>query len=1512
MHAMWLLLFLFCICRIRCQEEDFLFNDYDDDDPAGRRRRESNIKADVLKKNFFEKFIAAFRDPDTHPCDNFYRHICPISIQLNDTYYGQVKAHAKQSYEKLERMSGFYDTLGVMQQDREGFLADPEQELGRKTQDYYGKREIRKGRHEDLATLSEEWTTAGYIFEQTWMIPHRVQYLTESLQRVYAKNDRLPKIAKNLQAQMLKLVETFSREPNYEELYARHLQYINETSFFFGMVDETFNQLGNLRIISEEIKKFLEFFETFSREPNYEELYRQHVDAINELTIFFAMVDEALEQIDGLKALIDVTRQTFEHLKQLLAVGLRRIGSSNSGRYVSMSIWELMPVLVNPGADPAIAYGSTGWVMAHEYMHAMPYFNNPSDWPKPVPSRPSEICIVERASRACQLWPEKDCFSGLHTFLEDRSDFTGLRIAWEAFMVEVREQWGHDGDQLKRLVYPDLGVTREQLFFYAQAIPYCSTYDRSQHIVGSKGRDVHSAHRIRVNMMHSNMEEFAGWQKPDAFHICIASYNTVMMDLRMFKRKHWQYMVLDEAHNIKNFKSMKWQALLTMNADHRLLLTGEMAIDEGGFTPDFFKQSSNLRDLFKDDLAEDDLPICVDVPQDAKAFEKEMAAVEEEQDTTNLKIARDEAKAETAEFALTAGSVRDTQLEELSQDQMLFRELITRMLPIERYALRQVEADTAAYYDKQTVQAMEEERKKGGESQKVKAPGPSRMPGGRKPRRMRCLCASIQNGFSAKYCPMHPPPPRTPSPEPPEAPPPPTGRQSMTVRILAHLNKLVDERVKKRELRRWLHRLNSAVRYDRCRAEIERDFSGPSSSKLIRELGEACDTIKDFGYPRPGHTGDGQEPAAKMARMEPEIWDDLSAEEKPSRLDEPLEKVDGVEQQLIPPIPRKRGGRGSKRCLCAVMRTGFKCRVCPAHRPPRKQRTPVPDEITSKKKTPARLERDAGLTQYFFGLPPQHQVALVKLMARLQEPYPDEIAAAELELVDDTMETPTVEFPKEFLWMTKNREYFEKRAAPSSRLEPVSSSCALPAHQRSSTSREATNSPGGIYGIDRCSTSSDEADEQLEDGLELEPEFCCHNKHCQSGEFKCFKKREREAAAAGCLADATLLVEPKPVPIQPAAGEIPGICEIDWDELMTDLPDKFLPAQSSTSPHDEATISKKLDAKPEFLPGLPGNNFAYAVTKRCAGCALVVAPDFDPANYTLPELPVIEALDLPQSMDPRHIRAQCDHWIKTRKDHPLMCYKKAADMSKPAPTTSARTAQGVENRVLPLFRGQLRQRTPPRRAPSIREATPTDSKPFPIDDDDIPGVSEQTDEFNLASDSPESIERVIVGNRTPAKPATGSHDNESDGEDLEMILNFDDVIANSPVPEELLGDSECTGNSGIKCEIVEEVVVNRSPPGKPTPASRGNESDGEDLEMIENFDDVDTDSPPRLIPMRPMPRVFPLAPSVPVAPVVPAASLAPAPLPPLAPPPSQRPAVKLWREQNSYALGYRWASGPKP
>ncbi|KAJ1831372.1 swr1 complex component [Coemansia sp. RSA 2711] len=65
-----------------------------------------------------------------------------------------------------------------------------------------------------------------------------------------------------------------------------------------------------------------------------------------------------------------------------------------------------------------------------------------------------------------------------------------------------------------------------------------------------------------------------GWSKPNAFHVCVTSYQLAIQDARVFGRKHWCYMVLDEAQAIKNFRSQRWQTLLGFRAQHRLLLTG--------------------------------------------------------------------------------------------------------------------------------------------------------------------------------------------------------------------------------------------------------------------------------------------------------------------------------------------------------------------------------------------------------------------------------------------------------------------------------------------------------------------------------------------------------------------------------------------------------------------------------------------------------------------------------------------------------------------------------------------------------------------------------------------------------------------------------------------------------------------------------------------------------------------------------------------------------------------------
>jgi len=69
-------------------------------------------------------------------------------------------------------------------------------------------------------------------------------------------------------------------------------------------------------------------------------------------------------------------------------------------------------------------------------------------------------------------------------------------------------------------------------------------------------------------------ERRKGWSAQNAFNVCVTSYNLAIQDQRVFKRLKWKYIILDEAHNIKNWMSQRWQTLLQFKSQNRLLLTG--------------------------------------------------------------------------------------------------------------------------------------------------------------------------------------------------------------------------------------------------------------------------------------------------------------------------------------------------------------------------------------------------------------------------------------------------------------------------------------------------------------------------------------------------------------------------------------------------------------------------------------------------------------------------------------------------------------------------------------------------------------------------------------------------------------------------------------------------------------------------------------------------------------------------------------------------------------------------
>ncbi|KAJ4400536.1 swr1 complex component [Neurospora sp. IMI 360204] len=83
---------------------------------------------------------------------------------------------------------------------------------------------------------------------------------------------------------------------------------------------------------------------------------------------------------------------------------------------------------------------------------------------------------------------------------------------------------------------------------------------------------------FKILTYYGNQEERKrkrqGWNNDDVWNVCITSYQMVLQDQQVFRRRRWHYMILDEAHNIKNFKSQRWQTLLGFNTQARLLLTG--------------------------------------------------------------------------------------------------------------------------------------------------------------------------------------------------------------------------------------------------------------------------------------------------------------------------------------------------------------------------------------------------------------------------------------------------------------------------------------------------------------------------------------------------------------------------------------------------------------------------------------------------------------------------------------------------------------------------------------------------------------------------------------------------------------------------------------------------------------------------------------------------------------------------------------------------------------------------
>ncbi|CAL6094738.1 SNF2_family helicase [Hexamita inflata] len=101
-----------------------------------------------------------------------------------------------------------------------------------------------------------------------------------------------------------------------------------------------------------------------------------------------------------------------------------------------------------------------------------------------------------------------------------------------------------------------------------------------------------------------------GWSYENHSTVILTSYNLAVIDLPIFKRKNFYYLILDEAHLIRNSKSKAWNSLLEIKSLHKLLISGTPISNSSSdiwsllhfVLPGLFSSKTEFLNLFSRDI----------------------------------------------------------------------------------------------------------------------------------------------------------------------------------------------------------------------------------------------------------------------------------------------------------------------------------------------------------------------------------------------------------------------------------------------------------------------------------------------------------------------------------------------------------------------------------------------------------------------------------------------------------------------------------------------------------------------------------------------------------------------------------------------------------------------------------------------------------------------------------------------------------------------------------------------
>ena len=92
---------------------------------------------------------------------------------------------------------------------------------------------------------------------------------------------------------------------------------------------------------------------------------------------------------------------------------------------------------------------------------------------------------------------------------------------------------------------------------------------------------------IRAVKFHGTKEQRAAQKaaffgRKGAFDACVTSYEMIIKEKASFLGVKWRYVIIDEAHRIKNEKSVLFQVVKRLDTAYRLLITGTVSDEKRG------------------------------------------------------------------------------------------------------------------------------------------------------------------------------------------------------------------------------------------------------------------------------------------------------------------------------------------------------------------------------------------------------------------------------------------------------------------------------------------------------------------------------------------------------------------------------------------------------------------------------------------------------------------------------------------------------------------------------------------------------------------------------------------------------------------------------------------------------------------------------------------------------------------------------------------------------------------